>query len=155
VVDTRTSKIAGRVAATNVADPGERLRQILSSMSHGKASLQGLSQLQATLLSFSTMAPMILVSALGGTTRVRPPFNLVISNVPGPKKPLYWQGARLEGIYPMSIPSHGQALNITVTSYVDELEFGITGCRRSVPHLQRLLGHLESSLAELEATVGA
>src|SRR5882724_2692768 len=124
-------------------------------MSHGKASLQNLSQLQATLLSFSTMAPMILVSALGGTTRVRPPFNLVISNVPGPKKPLYWQGARLEGIYPMSIPSRGQALNITVTSYVDELEFGITGCRRSVPHLQRLLGHLESSLAELEATVGA
>lgn len=54
----------------------------------------------------------------------------------------------------MSIPFHGQALNLTVTSYVDNLEFGLTGCRRRVPHLQRLLTHLESSLVELEQAVG-
>ena len=42
-----------------------------------------------------------------------------------------------------------QALNLTVTSYVDNMEFGLTGCRRSVPHLQRLLTHLDDSLEEL------
>ena len=59
----------------------------------------------------------------------------------------------MTGAYPLSIPYEGQALNITVTSYVDNLQFGLTGCRRSVPHLQRLLTHLEDSLAELEKTV--
>ena len=50
----------------------------------------------------------------------------------------------------MSIPFEGQALNITVASYDRNLEFGLTGCRRSVPSLQRLLTHLETSLADLE-----
>lgn len=85
---------------------------------------------------------------------MRPPFNLTISNIPGPREPLYLNGARLQGVYPMSIPYHGQALNITITSYVDHLEFGLTGCRRRVPHLQRLLGDLEDSLAELELAIG-
>ena len=44
----------------------------------------------------------------------------------------------------------GQALNISVTSYDHQLHFGLTGCRRTVPHLQRLLVHLETSLADLE-----
>jgi hypothetical protein len=78
----------------------------------------------------------------------------VISNVPGPKQPLWMQGARLDAFYPLSIPSGGQALNITVTSYVDSMEFGLTGCRRHVPHLQRLLTHLETSLSDLERALG-
>jgi hypothetical protein len=100
------------------------------------------------------MAPTPVVSMLGGGEGWRPPFNITISNVPGPRETLYINGARLQGIYPMSIPYHGQALNITITSYVDDLEFGLTGCRRRVPHLQRLLGHLETSLVELEQAVG-
>jgi len=54
----------------------------------------------------------------------------------------------------LSIPTNGQALNITLTSYNGNLEFGLIGCRRRVPHLQRLLTHLEDSLAELEKAVG-
>ena len=69
----------------------------------------------------------------------RPPYNVVISNVPGPKQRHYLNGARLDGMYPVSIPVNGIALNITCTSYVDNLAFGFTGCRRTVPHLQRLL----------------
>ena len=89
-----------------------------------------------------------------GQSSVAPPvFNLFISNVPGARTPLYLNGARMQGTYPVSIPFEGQALNITVTSYVNNLQFGLTGCRRSVPHLQRLLTHLEDSLAELEKTV--
>jgi diacylglycerol O-acyltransferase len=74
--------------------------------------------------------------------------------VPGPNKPLYWNGARLDETYPVSIPIDGQALNITLTSYVDQMAFGYTACRRSVPSMQRLLDFTERALAELE-TVAA
>jgi len=87
---------------------------------------------------------------LGLNGKVRPPFNLIISNVPGPRRQLYWNGAALDGLYPLSIPFDGQALNITVTSYSDNVAFGLTGCRRSVPHMQRLLIHLDAELSALE-----
>jgi diacylglycerol O-acyltransferase len=95
------------------------------------------------------LLPMLKLS---GATR--PPFNLVISNVPGPRQPLYWKGARLTGMYPLSIPLHGQAMNVTVASYDGMLNFGLTGCRRTAPRLQRLLTHLDDELAALEEAVG-
>jgi hypothetical protein len=67
---------------------------------------------------------------------------------------MYWRGARLDGNYPLSIALDGQALNITVASNGANLDFGLVGCRRSVPHLQRLLAHLETSLKDLEFAVG-
>jgi diacylglycerol O-acyltransferase len=136
--------------ATHLADPAERLLAIRSSMLAGKAGLQGLSQLQITALSAAVMAPLVL-DLVPGVSKVAPPaYNLVISNVPGPSEPLYWNGARLEGMYPLSIPLNGQALNITVTSYAGQVQFGLIGCRRTVPHLQRMLVGLENGLAELE-----
>jgi diacylglycerol O-acyltransferase len=85
---------------------------------------------------------------------VRPPFNLIISNVPGPRTTHYWNGAKLVGNYPVSIPINGMALNITCTSYDGNMGFGLTGCRRTVPHLQRLLTHLDTELAALETAAG-
>jgi hypothetical protein len=67
---------------------------------------------------------------------------------------LYWNGARLDGNYPFSIALDGQALNITLSNNAENLDFGLVGCRRSVPRLQRLLGHLDESLADLELAVG-
>ena len=90
----------------------------------------------------------------GSCRSAPPPFNIVISNVPGAREPMYWNGARLDGNYPLSIALDGQALNITLTNNADNLDFGLVGCRRSVPHLQRLLIHLEDSLADLEKAVG-
>ena len=84
----------------------------------------------------------------------RPPYNVVISNVPGPRHRQYLNGARLDGMYPVSVPVNGIALNITCTSYVGSLAFGFTGCRRTVPHLQRLLVHVESELEALERAAG-
>jgi len=137
--------------ATNVVDPGERLAAINRSMQQGKDVFRGLNQLQATALSAGIMLPLVLEQVPGGLGRLAPPpYNLVISNVPGPQQPLFWNGAQLQGVYPLSIPTIGQALNITVTSYAGNMEFGLIGCRRSVPHLQRLLTHLEDSLAALE-----
>jgi diacylglycerol O-acyltransferase len=142
--------------ATDVADPADRLAAIHESMQRGKDLFAGLNQLQASAISAAMMAPLTLSMAPGGLAQLAPPpFNLIISNVPGPKSPLYFNGARLTGVYPLSIPTIGQALNITVTSYVDNMEFGLTGCRRSVPHLQRLLTHLDDSLAELVKVTNA
>lgn len=85
---------------------------------------------------------------------IRPPFNLIISNVPGPRTTQYFNGAKLVGMYPLSIPIHGMALNITCTSYDGQMGFGLTGCRRTVPHLQRLLTHLDNELSALEKAAG-
>ena len=63
-------------------------------------------------------------------------------------------GAELLGTYPLSIPIDGMALNITCTSYDGNMGFGLTGCRRTVPHLQRLLTHLDDELAALEKAAG-
>jgi diacylglycerol O-acyltransferase len=139
---------------TNVADAGERLATVNASMLAAKDLLRGLSQLQATAVSAFLLSPMALMP-LGLSQFAPPPYNLVISNVPGPREPLYLNGARLAGVYPLSIPLAGQALNITVTSYVDNMEFGLIGCRRSVPHVQRLLVHLDDALADLVKATGA
>jgi diacylglycerol O-acyltransferase len=140
--------------ATHVADPSIRLATVHRSMEDGKDFLRSLSPLQIIAMSAVGLTPLALWPVLGLTDTLRPPFNLVISNVPGPRQPLYWNGARLDGLYPLSIPLDGQALNITCTSYSEEVAFGLTGCRRSVPHLQRLLGYLDNELAALEHAVG-
>lgn len=140
--------------ATNVTDPIERLATIQASIGMGKAALARSTQLQATALSAMVMGPLVASSVNGLRSIAPPPFNIIISNVPGPTKPLYLRGAELQGLYPLSIPFNGQALNITVTSYNGSLDFGLTGCRKSVPHLQRLLGYLDNALNEMVAAFG-
>lgn len=140
--------------ATDLADPGDRLAEISTSMSNGKKLFSQLSPLQTLLLSGINVAQLGVSAVPGVVSNTRPPFNLVISHVPGPRSQMYWNGAALDGIYPASVLLDGQALNITLTSNGDKLDFGITGCRRSVPHLQRLLNHLDTALAELEGAAG-
>lgn len=140
--------------ATDEVDAALRLEVIQQSVLEGKERLASMSRLAVLATSGISMAPIAMSAFFGINRLMPPPFNLVISNVPGPRQPLWMQGAKLDAFYPLSIPSGGQALNITVTSYVDSMEFGLTGCRRHVPHLQRLLTHLETSLTELEAAVG-
>jgi diacylglycerol O-acyltransferase len=135
---------------TEIPDPEARLLAIRASSRQAKASLQGLSQLQVTALSAAVMSPLLVNQVLGAHSVLRPAFNLVISNVPGPQHPLYWNGARLDGMYPLSIPLAGQALNITITSYNGRAHFGLTGCRGSLPHMQHLLHGLDEGLAALE-----
>ena len=109
---------------------------------------------QVMAMSALGQAPAILAPLLRVQGIVRPPYNVIISNVPGPRTTHYWNGARLLGVYPLSIPINGMALNITCTSYDDLMCFGLTGCRRTVPHLQRLLGHLDHELKALEKAAG-
>ena len=135
--------------ATHIADPGNRLETIMASMGKAKERMSKMSRIEQIAYAAAALSPMILTTQLG-LDRFRPAFNIVISNVPGPTKPLYWNGARLDETYPVSIPIDGQALNITLTSYVDQMAFGYTACRRSVPGMQRLLDFTERALSELE-----
>lgn len=140
--------------ATDAEDPAERLQTISASMVNNKKTFSELPRVQALALSAAMIAPLGLGTVPGFVSSTPPPFNLVISNVSGRREPLYWKGARLTGNYPLSIALEGQALNITVANTADNLDFGLVGARGSVPHLQRLLTHLEESLTDLEHAVG-
>ena len=141
--------------ATDIEDPAVRLDAIGMSMRDNKKVFAELPKSQALALSAFLMSGIAMGLLPGFVSSAPPPFNIVISNVPGAREPLYWNGARLDGNYPLSIALDGQALNITMTNNADNLDFGLVGCRRSVPHLQRLLQHLEDSLAGLEKATGA
>lgn len=137
--------------ATDTADPAQRLSTIRASAAHAKRVVRGLRPLQQLALGAANAWPMALSPTPAAGRDLSPrTFNLVISNVPGGDEPLYWNGARLDGCYPASIPVEGQAMNITVTSVGGKTGFGIVGARAQVPGLQRILGHLETALAELE-----
>lgn len=140
--------------ATDRDDPADRLRTIHESMRDNKLVLSELPRAQAMALGMGLLAPAAFGGIPGLGAATPPPFNIVVSNVPGVQKPLYCNGARLDGNYPLSIAVDGQALNVTVATSADSLDFGLVGCRRAVPHLQRLLGHLETSLKDLERAVG-
>ena len=140
--------------ATDTDDPAARLQTVSDSMRSNKKVFSQLPRFQALALSAMNTAALALAAVPGWVASTPPPFNIVISNVPGPTQAMYYGGARLDGNYPLSIVLDGQALNITLANNADNLDFGLVGCRRSVPHLQRLLAHLESSLKDLERAVG-
>jgi diacylglycerol O-acyltransferase len=140
--------------ATDIPDPARRLDAIAKSMRDNKSVYSDLPRAQQLAVSAFLIGGLALGVIPGFVSTAAPPFNIVISNVPGAREPLYWNGARLDGNYPLSIPLDGQAVNITLANNADNLDFGLVGCRRSVPHLQRLLGHLETALKELERSAG-
>jgi len=139
---------------TDVADPVGRLEAVMASTRAAKNHLEGMSRNAIVQLSALMLLPSGLQQISGTSGRIRPQFNVVISNVPGPERPLYFRGARLEAVYPLSIPIHGQALNITCQSYAGTLSFGFTGCRDTLPHLQHLAVYMGEALDELGAALG-
>jgi hypothetical protein len=84
---------------------------------------------------------------------VPPLFNLAVSNTPGPERPRYFNGARLESIYPLSPLLQYSALSIECVSYAGTLNIGFTGARDTLPHLQRLAVYLGKALSDLEQLV--
>jgi diacylglycerol O-acyltransferase len=115
--------------------------------------MSSLSPREAAIFAQFSHMPALLVTLLGLSDQF-PAFSTVISNVPGPKDQLYWNGARLDGIYPASIITHGGAMNITLVSYNKSMHFGIIACHRSIPQVQQMIGYLEESLQELENLAG-
>ncbi|MEJ2602668.1 MAG: wax ester/triacylglycerol synthase family O-acyltransferase [Gammaproteobacteria bacterium] len=154
--DLESSNAVGAISAdlaTNLRDPIRRFSSIQASMQAGKQMFQELSPVEAQLVMQVFQMPLLFLDSLGLTARF-PPYSTVISNVPGPRQQLYWNGAKLEGIYPASIVLDGFALNITLVSVADHVDFGITACRRTLPQIQRFIDHLEDALVELEEATG-
>ena len=136
--------------ATDVEDPRACLAAVIASTQRAKAQLAGMSKNAIMQYSALVLAPMMLSFIPGAVGRIRPAFNIVVSNVPGPETPLYFRGWRLDEMYPLSIPFHGYGLNVTVQTYAGSLNFGFTGCRDTLPHLQRLAVYSGEVVEELE-----
>lgn len=145
---------------TDREDPEDRLRSAHEHLIAAKgrhkampaAALQDITQfLPPAIYARSTRAAM----QLGASRSMRPLYNMVISNVPGPPIPIYMAGARLVANYPVSVITDGAGLNITVLSYLDSVDFGIVACREQMPDVDLLMDAIREELAELVARADA
>ena len=139
--------------ATDVEDSEQRFRDIQRSVKSGKSLYSGLSATEAGVFSALTQAP-VLTSSLLGLTPKYPHSSVLISNVPGPRKKMYIDGAELEASYPVAALPEGIALNITVSSYAGRLDCGAIACRRSLPEADRIIDLMEDALVDLEEVAG-
>lgn len=140
---------------TDEPAPAVRLARIHASTDQIKTRVRAFSSLIPT--DFPGLAAPFWATGLSRlwqrgklSERLPPLANLVISNVPGPPLPLYLAGAAVTHYYPISIVTHGLALNITVQSYADSLEFGVLSCAKALPRPETLAGRLAGALDELE-----
>lgn len=140
---------------TNLADPLERLHLIHRAMSVGKRRVATRGAGLSMLLLADAIGPTVLLPMLPLAPRWRTGYNLPISHVAGPPTEMYWNGAHVEDIYPVSAVYSGQALNVTTCSYADRIDFGyVAGCE-ALPNIDSLTSMTEQSLTELEAAVGS
>ncbi len=153
-----TNQVFGMLCpiATQIEDPIERLQSIKKTASESKTlagTVKDVSPKDFTLLGAPILLPGLaqLFGRSGLADLMPSTTNLTISNVPGPPIPVFCAGAKVLAMYPVSIPVHGIALNITVQSYLDKLDFGITADRKAVPDADHLADLLVASMAELKA----
>lgn len=145
--------------ATDRTDPTDRLEAIAAVT---RAAKQEHHTIGAKMLQdwAEFAAPAVftrasrLYSSMSLADRHRPIHNLVVSNVPGPPFPLYLAGAKLELLCPLGPVMEGAALNVTVISYMDNLDVGLIACRESVPQLWDLAHGFRSALEELKEAAG-
>lgn len=144
--------------ATHIADPCVRMLFIHRSAEiakHVTADLAHGYEPNVSLPGLPAMMAMAAVTAEGSrmANLAPPPVNVVISNIPGPKKTLYSNGARMLTHHPVSIPGHGIGLNITVQSYAGRLYFGITAAAAAVPDADRLRDDMMTAHTELRQSL--
>ena len=145
-LDKWTNRVSGIVARlpTDLEDPVDRVRAMHDTMVAAKEQFDLLpADLIVDLSQFTAPALATRAARLAAATRisdrVNPPVNVVISNVPGPRQPVYLTGAQMKHYYPVSTVTDGIGLNMTVQSYVDTLDFGLVSCRELVPDLWDML----------------
>lgn len=144
--------------ATNYGDPLKRLKKIHQESGASKTMAAGAKE--AAVTDFTVVgAPTLLpgLMQLYGTTKLADVIpqvvNMCISNNMGPPFPLYCAGAKVTALYPVSIATHGVGLNVTVQSYFDHLDFGITADHKAVPDVDDLGDLLITSFEELKKAV--
>src|ERR1700741_203702 len=144
--------------ASNIDDPKARLEAIIAQSTKSKEMSHPLRALMPQMSNVSMLGAPILVQILAllysrsSLSDVLPPAaNITVSNVPGPRQTLYAAGAELLHIFPLSIATHGIALNVTVQSYRDQLDFGFIAGANIIPHVQVLCDMLPQEFDALEA----
>jgi diacylglycerol O-acyltransferase len=159
--DKWTNRVSGLVSflPTNEPDPIERVRLVHEAMMSSKEIFNAIPA--DTLTDFAQFpSPAMFTRAMRMAARFRltdrfnPPANLVISNVPGPREPLYAAGAKLLHYFPVSTIVDGQGLNITVQSYLNSLDFGLVSCRELVPDVDDLADEIVREIDALAAAAG-
>ena len=139
---------------TNVDDPAVRLDLIHRSMSEGKQWVAKRGSAASLLTVAGNIAATVMFPLLPFTPKLRTGYNLPISHVPGPRDEMYWNGAHIEDMYPVSTIYDGHGLNITTCSYADRVGFGYAAGADVVPDIDTLIPLTEQCLTELEAAVG-
>lgn len=144
---------------THLDDPLERLEAVHGAMSAAKEVHNALpAHLLQDFSQFTAPAAAELMARTLANLKVADyvamPFNVCISNVPGPREPLYYAGALMTAYYPVSMITDGMGLNITVQSYRDNLDFGLVGTPELVPDIWTLMGYFGEELSELTAAAG-
>ena len=140
--------------ATHLEDPLECLEFVRRSVSAGKARQKSLPTEAVSPFTMLLAGAFMGQVIMGVTGKVKPAVNLVASNVPGPPVRMYFNGAQVEQIYGPSVLFHGQALNITMSSYADGADITVTGCRESLPSMQNLAVYGGEALEQLENCFG-
>lgn len=141
---------------TDIADPLERMRGINARMKQLKSAQQRLPT-RLVMDWINLPAPALLAQAARLYERyslqdyVHLPFNLIVSNVPGPRDALYLAGAKLLAHYPVSIPYHGVAFNITLFNYGSQVDVGLTAHRGTMPDVDRFMHLMRTALEDLHA----
>jgi diacylglycerol O-acyltransferase / wax synthase len=145
------------ILPTHLATPAERLAAAASAMQVAKGGNAVPASVLRDFTQFATPALAATaartVARLRWADRLRTPFNLVVSNVPGPPVPLYLGGARMEGIFPVSAIYDGIGLNVTLFSYRDELQLGLVADREMVPDIWDLMADVHDEMAAMVAVV--
>ncbi|MCW2849804.1 MAG: wax ester/triacylglycerol synthase family O-acyltransferase [Marmoricola sp.] len=139
---------------TDIADPVERVHAVRASTQLAKQRLPHAGGVLMDTYTSVLMSPFLAPAVLGVGGYGPPDANLVLSNVPGLREQRYFNGSRLEAYYPLSLLFHGQGLNITGVSNAGTFCIGYTGCRDTLPHLQRIAVYSGEALAELESALG-
>jgi WS/DGAT/MGAT family acyltransferase len=136
---------------TNFADPKERIERIVHITRQAKSDLHHVTRAASQNYMNLLLIPSMMLTLAGAASRVPPALNLILSNVPGPERPLYLNGSPVEAIYPLSLISDGGGVNITALSYAKELCVGIVACPTILPDIERLAEHIKQAHRELEA----
>jgi len=133
-------------------DPRRRFARIRTRTAHLKATKQALGPW--ALLQVAEWAAPVLVSLGIRLTEWLHPYNLIVTNIPGPPIPLYLLGSRMTEGYPLVPLFENQGLGVAIFSYLGKLHVGVNADRDQVPDLHDFVGALEHAFAELRDAAG-
>ena len=145
---------------TDVADPVERLRAIVATMGRLKRTVSDVKKAMPndfSVIGAPWLLPMVWRTIEGAGLAVAiPPFmNLIVSNVPGPRRPLWFGGAEVEAFYPVSVAAHGVAMNVTLHSYNGRIDVGVIAARDVCAEAQAVADAIVSEFGALRAAAEA